>query len=245
MALRLEELREEYRKEMKEFKSKLERDVRKELRDFEKSLEDFNARFEEVMAKNVALENENQQLKKSNEALMSDCSKMKRELEEQELRITANEQYSRNCNVEIKGVKENEDEDLVQTVCQLGTSLEQNVKPDDIEIVHRVKTRDDQAPANIVVRFKSRSKRDALLEKAKKTRLTMTDLGHSSNTPIYVNEHLCPTLKRLLGMAIEKKRASNWKFVWVKHGHILARKDEHKDSRVIRVKCARDIDKIQ
>lgn len=219
MALRLEELREEYRKEMKEFKSKLERDVRKELRDFEKSLEDFNARFEEVMAKNATLEKENQALKKSNEALMSECTKVKRELEEQELRITANEQYSRNCNIEIKGVKEDKEEDLVQTVCQIGTSLKQNVEPDDIEVVHRVKTRNEQVPANIVVRFKSRSKRDALLEKAKKARLTMNDLGHSSNTPIFVNEHLCPPLKRLLGMAIEKKRASNWKFVWVKHGH--------------------------
>ncbi|XP_070384813.1 uncharacterized protein PF3D7_1120000-like [Dermacentor albipictus] len=243
MTSRFEEIREEYRREMKEFKSKLERDVRKELREFEKSLDNFNARFEEVLKKNETLQKENQELKKANDTLMTECTKIKKELEEQELRITANEQYSRNCNVEIKGVQESKSEDLVQTVCQIGISLQHKVEPDNIEVVHRVKTRNDQVPSNIVVRFKSRCKRDAFLQKAKKTRLTMHDLGHSSNEPIFVNEHLCPPLKRLLGMAIEKKRVSNWKFVRVKNGHIFARKDE--DSRVVRVTCARDIDKIQ
>lgn len=230
---------------MKEFKCKLERDVRAELRGFENSIEDFNARFEDVMKKNETLEKENEKLRKTNDNLMTDCMQMKKELEECELRMTANEQYSRNCNIEIKGVLESSDEDLVKTVCQIATSVEQSIEPDDIEVVHRVKTRNEQAPSNIVVRFKNRGKRDALLQKAKKTRLTMKDLGNSSSAPIYVNDHLCPALKRLLGMAIEKKKACNWKFVWVKDGHILARKDEDADSRVLRVRCARDIDKIQ
>lgn len=58
--------------------------------------------------------------------------------------------------------------------------------------------------ANVVVQFRSRAKRSMLLKKAKKMRLTNNDAGHEGEVPIYVNEHLCPSLKKPFEMA--KKR---------------------------------------
>ncbi|KAH9371933.1 hypothetical protein HPB48_021293 [Haemaphysalis longicornis] len=70
----------------------------------------------------------------------------------------------------------------------------------------------------------------------------MNDLGFSAKTAVFVNEHLCPALKKLLGMAIAKKRECQWQFVWTKEGRILAKRDEQ--SNVIYIQSERDIDMI-
>lgn len=80
-------------------------------------------------------------------------------------------------------------------------------------------------------------------KKARNTSVTpWSHLGHTSSLSIYSNEDLCPSLKRLLGMAIEKNKACGWKFVWTKDGRILARKDEQLN--VIYVLSTPDIGKI-
>ncbi|KAH6924044.1 hypothetical protein HPB50_010837 [Hyalomma asiaticum] len=80
--------------------------------------------------------------------------------------------------------------------------------------------------SGIATLFKSRTKRDAVLHKAKKARLSNKDIGSDNTQKIYVNEHLCPTLKRLLGIAIGRKRDNGWKSVWSYNGKIFARKSD-------------------
>lgn len=108
----------------------------------------------------------------------------------------------------------------------------------DIDIVHRVQTRGD-GPSNIIARFVSRGKRDQILLAAKKTRLNTGMLGFGENEPVFVNEHLCPDNKVLLGKAIRTKREKNWKFAWVADGKILMRKTEQ--SRAVHVTCEDDL----
>lgn len=66
-------------------------------------------------------------------------------------------------------------------------------------------------------------KRDLFLEKARPVRLTSSDIGFDSQAPVFINEHLCAPLKRLLGQAIARKRELNWKYVWVRNGRTFAR----------------------
>lgn len=233
---------EEMRKELKEFKSKIERELRKELREVKESLEFLSKQFDESKINNETLQKENEALKKENLALKEDCDKCMKQLNDHETRITNSEQYSRNRNVEIKGIEEGSNENLHEILCQMGTTLNEPITASDIDVCHRVKTKNDASCSNIVVQFKSRSKRDAFLLKARKTRLSTSDIGRSTDKPVFVNEHLCPNLKRLLGMAISKKKACEWKFVWTRDGKIFARKDEQ--SKVVRVHCESDIAKI-
>ncbi|KAH7933768.1 hypothetical protein HPB49_016969 [Dermacentor silvarum] len=234
MAPGLDELREEFKKELKELKGKIERDLRKELNetrkelgDMKKSISFYDKMYEEMKDVNERLLKENGALMKANAALENECKSMKKMLEDQEQRITGSEQYSRKCNVEIKGILQADREDLVKTVCQVGVLVNEPLIPDEIEVCHRVKGRNDSEPTNIIVQLKSRAKRDSFLKKAKKMRLSISDLGHTSSSSIYINEHLCPALKRLLGMTIQRKKAQKWKFVWTRDGKIFARKDEH------------------
>lgn len=233
---------EEIRKEFKEFKSKIERELRKELREVKESLEFLSKQFDDSKQRNETLQKENEVLQRENLALKEECSRCMKQLNDHETRITNSEQYSRNCNVEIKGIEEGSNENLQAMLCQMGSVLNEPITASDIDVCHRVKTKNDASCSNIIVQFKSRSKRDAFLLKARKTKLSTNDIGHSTNKPVFVNEHLCPALKRLLGMAISKKKACEWKFVWTRNGKIFARKDEQ--SRVLRVNSESDIAKI-
>lgn len=71
------------------------------------------------------------------------------------------------------------------------------------------------------------------MKKAKKTRLLNSDIGLGNSAPVFVNEHLCPTLKRLLGMATKRKYEHGWKSVWSYNGRIYALQNDDSDSIVI------------
>lgn len=89
----------------------------------------------------------------------------------------------------------------------MGEVLGETTKKEDIEVSHQIPARNSASDPNIVVVFHSRAKRDVVHNKARKHRITTNEIGFSANQSVYINEHLCPQLKKLLGMAIaEKKR---------------------------------------
>lgn len=71
----------------------------------------------------------------------------------------------------------------------------------------------EASKTTVIVRFVSQSARDKLLQDARKKRLTTSDIGFANACSVYVNEHLRPEYKALLGMAIAKKKEKKWKFV--------------------------------
>lgn len=184
---------------------------------------------------------ENASLTAENATLRAELDSMRKRLADVESRLLLSEQYSRNKNIEIKGIEEAPSENLTDTVCKLGALSGVTIEPEDIEVVHRVPSK--AKPSGIVVQFARRQKRDALIEKARKLRLTNTDFGNSSAAPVFVNDHLCPILKRLLGMVVAKKKASGWKYVWSRGGKIYAKKSD--DSATVIIKHELDLDKIQ
>lgn len=251
----VEQFKDELRNEFKNLKESLERSMRAEERklrteiddmkrsmDFiSKNLDDVNLRFDATLT-------ENSSLKKENEALQHKVRSLEREVMECQTSLVKTEQYSRNKNLEIKGVTETPNECLGDVLAQIGTAISEPICANDIDVIHRVATK-DKTKKNIIVQFVKREKRDKVLEKAKKTKLTSGSLGLSleasrseANHPIFVNEHLCQYLKRLLGMAIARKREHGWKFVWIKNGAIFARRDE--TSSIVAIKRESDLDKI-
>ncbi|KAH8019724.1 hypothetical protein HPB51_021083 [Rhipicephalus microplus] len=237
-----EDFREELGKEMRDFKTKLERELRTEMREFRKSLEFMNDELEKTKKEQKELLKENKALKEANAKLAADCEMLKKQSSEHEQRLTASEQYSRNRNIEIKGIPLSSDEKLLETLHRVGELLNVPIDESDVEVCHRVVSKNVKDTPNIVAQFKSRSKRDMVLHKAKKMRITSEDFGHSQGTPVFINEHLSPAMKHLLGMAIAKKKAQNWRFVWTSNGKILARKEE--SAPVVRNRTAQDVEKI-
>lgn len=136
---------------------------------------------------------------------MREHKKKKKHAEQNAQRLTLCEQYSKNQNIEIKNVPEVRGENLAAVLQKIGELIEEPIAEGDVDICHRLPAGKQSACPNAVAQFILRSKRDAVIEKARKKRMTTADLGHASRTTIYVNEHLCPELKKLLGMTVAKK----------------------------------------
>ncbi|KAH7971385.1 hypothetical protein HPB49_023163 [Dermacentor silvarum] len=215
-----EEFKRELRAELKEFQDGFDRDFRKEMREIKASLANINKAYEEVIA-------ENRLLKETNTRLETRCSDLSQQVKEQENRLVQLEQHSRLANLEIKGVPFRKEENLTEVITKTGEVIREPVTPADIEVIHRIPTAKSPTTNNIVVQFASRKKRDLFLEKARPIRLTGSDLGFVSKAPVFINEHLCATLKRLLGQATARKREVNWKYVWVRNGKIFARHSDN------------------
>lgn len=176
------------------------------------------------------------------EAFLQEVEALKKRAHENALSITAQEQYSRNKNIEVKGIPQVANKSLEGIIGKVGDAIGEPIRKDDIEICHRLPTRSADSDPNILVVFNNRAKPDAIVETARKSRFTTSDIGYTKKQPVYVNEHLWPRLKKLLGMTIAKKRELNWRFAWAKGGKVFARQPE--TSRIVRIACESDLEKL-
>lgn len=227
---------------MRDMRADMEKELRREFKELKNSIEFFSTQFDAMAKRSAKIEKENAALKKENLHLDAECKKLNEVVISLEIRTTSLEQYSRNRNIEIKGVPAIDDENLPNMLRMLGDAVGEPISETDVDVSHRVPRRDQGCP-NVVVQFHSRAKRDAVIEKARKKRVCASDFGFSEPSPVFVNEHLCPTLKKLLGQVVARKKQQNWKYAWTKDGKIFARKTD--TSRTLRVTCEQDLDKIQ
>lgn len=215
----------------------LRRELRAELRTIKDSVKNCNDTCDgvnEIKNEMKELRQEIQKLTTRNEELTAENRRLSEKIEELE-------QYQRSNNLEIKGVPvEGDAYDIVQ---RIGNLVNEPISESDIDVCHRVPTF-RPSDKNIIVRFVQRTKRDKIFQKCKKQRITTTDLDYGGqSSPVYVNEHLTSSKKRLLGAAIAKKKTvEGWKFVWCSGGKVFARKNE--GANVIKITCMEDVEKI-
>ena len=160
------------------------------------------------------------------------------------VRLNIVEQHSRQDNLEINGIPENQAENLVSTVVQLGKTISCNIEANDISSVSRVKKLDSQSsrPRSIIVKLKNARKRDEVLASVMKfNRVRVTDKLNSSHLgyggakqPVFVSEHLSPQNKIIHAEARKMAREKKYKYVWVRDGRILVRKED--GARAIQIK---------
>lgn len=135
------------------------------------------------------------------------------------------EQYSRNRNVEIFGIKEVEGENCKVIVANIAKELQLSVSIEDIDVAHRLPSNRRNATPSIVAQFKTRSARDTLVEK-KVLVITNNNMpGVAIGEKIFINEQLTYENKQLLRKTKEFAKSANYRYVWFKNGKLLVRKD--------------------
>ncbi|KAK8771011.1 hypothetical protein V5799_025744 [Amblyomma americanum] len=102
----------------------IKRKFQKELRELKQSLEFINKQYEDMKEECASVKEENTALKVSNDLLAQEVDKLKAQVRDNYLRITAQDQYSRNKNVEVKGIPVEKDENLVNV---LGKEVKANL----------------------------------------------------------------------------------------------------------------------
>lgn len=200
--------------------------------EFAKEMSNFRNRVVEVEKVNKILEAKNTALETRVETL--------------ETALESMQQYDRRCNIQLDGVPQVRDEDVLRLVVLLAEAVDEQLDVNtDIQAAHRLPSRNTERPKPIVIQFTNRQKRDAVLMKAKTKgfRLKSTDFVRNvPETLVYANDHLTPYYKKLLYEAKKVKSDKHYEFLWVKNAKIFIRKD--KNSNVLRLDSFKDLDKL-
>lgn len=140
--------------------------------------------------------------------------------------------------LEIQGIPYKNGENVTEIVTAVAVALGVDTKG-VLEAYRSPPTRAAQVPP-ICVHLSTNVQRSSWITQAKSRRLTTAAiLKDNSNIPIYINEKLSQTNKRLLWLTRERCKQLRYKYVWTKQGRIFARKDD--TMGVIRVKSEGDV----
>lgn len=217
------------------------RELRAEMKTLTDSVKFMSDKFEDMKKGLREATEEREALRRANEELRAKCKENDNIIQQLQKRVVQSEQYSCRSNVEIKGLIQQENECVAGLVGKIGDVLGEHIAPSDIEVCHRVPTR-EAGKSNIIVQFKSVQKRDTVLEKVRKARVRNNQVGIPDDARVFVNEHLCPALKRLLSLALARRREYQWHFVWTRNGKVLVRETEA--SSAIHIASEADLQKI-
>lgn len=136
--------------------------------------------------------------------------------------------YSRNADMEIKGVPIQPQETLIRLLGKLCEPTNEPIAAADVEVCHHVPVVSIPSGKNMIVQFTHRARRNSILENARRLCLTTTDLGLQAQVPVYVNEHLCPKLKKVASTSIsEVERIGMEIRVDTRRADIFAKRGRH------------------
>lgn len=221
------ELLQEMRVENKEQIKRLEADIGK-------SVETCHEKIDELTN---TIQKHNETLKafedKFNEALQEN-SNLKIKVNDLEMRLDDMEQYSRSNTLEINGIVETENENVIDVVIAVGNGLGYPITNDMIDACHRVGQREPEGrkrknPRGIIVKFTRRSvKEDLLKQRRVKRNFNTKDIGISDRPAevIYMNDSLTQRRRKILNEAKILKKEKGFQFLWVRNGKILLRTEE-------------------
>lgn len=202
----------------------------------------INTTLTTLEAKLLSLENENANVKSQCEELKKENSDLSKQLRILQNDLGELQQYTRSNNVEIKGIPVTPNEDVYKILTSVAAALEVDHNGGDVSIAHRLQQpRDQKQPPSIVVQFVQRCVRNQWLAAARKKHLQTTDVSKSFRPAgaVYVNEHLTPAKKALLGKSRYLVKWSKLHAAWIRNGAIYVKKTE--ESNTQRVHCLQEV----
>lgn len=180
------------------------------------------------------------------EDLTTENKQLKKKVNDLEQRVEEMEQYSRLNTVEIQGIPEEKNEDVVSVVKAVGKALDMTISESMIDACHRLgksRTASNNQPPGIIVKFVRRLDKDSLLQKRRvKSNFSTRHMNLAMDQPVYINEALSPTRRRLCAEARKLKREKKYQYLWVRGGKIFLRREE--GAPVIQVTCEDDLAKL-
>jgi len=134
------------------------------------------------------------------------------------------EQYSRNTNLEFAGIAVTEGENLKEIMMKIAETISEPWDPSDIDVIHRLPTRQQGATPKIDAQFVSRTKRDRWLPK-RKIKFMFKDIVNTNSTKrVYISEHLSDQWMHLLWKAKKVGRPKGYQYIWFHKNKLLAKK---------------------
>lgn len=194
--------------------------------EFTEIIETLTSRVKEMEKKMIYLDNQN----RSN-VLKIEC------LEQRNVEL---EQQLLGDHVEMSGIPEAKDSDTNKLVENVVIML--GAPKEDVLSVKRLPSRRN-GPGAVHVRVRQESTRQQLMTSARSTTITAKDLipslsGEPANVKIYVREALSTYQKNLLWQAKQELKGV-CKYIWIRDGKVLVRKNENE--KVFKIRSKNDI----
>ncbi|CAH2097002.1 unnamed protein product [Euphydryas editha] len=172
------------------------------------------------------------------DSLESERGEVRKSMAELERRLEEGLYMSRSSAVEVRNVTESKNEterDLIGMIEKLGNTLGTAIKDHDIRDIYR-RPGKRGSPKAIVVEFNSVQMKSSFItavrrfnkSKQASSRLNRKHVGMlDDNSPIYVDEHLPYSTRKLFFQARDFAKENNFKFCWTAQGKVLVRKDSN------------------
>jgi len=159
-------------------------------------------------------------------------------------------QYLRINNLVISGIPDVPEVDPKQAVIDLANYLGLTLKEDNIDIAHRLPTRQKGKDRPIVVKFAQRWCKEQLMDKVigeikQKKVIDTKGLGYTApNATVFINEHLTPNMQKIHYQARQLKKEGKISSVHVKKGKIIVKKSKE-DSSHTKIHSLQDLKKFE
>lgn len=212
------------------------KDVLVVLKEIFMSQQFIASKYDELLSRNLELELLCNKLTNENSKLKTDVEELKQETER--IGNTLNDHK-----IEIKGIPYKQNENITEIVKKIAENLDNPIKTEDIDNAYRVGIRDNKKTSPIVISFIRKSSKEKFLMMRKKRSMFADEIGFEDNrSQIFINDYLSKKGKELLWKTKKAKIEKKYKFMWIKYGTILIRKNEN--SEVIKIITEEDLNKI-
>lgn len=182
------------------------------------------------------------------ESIKSDFDELKEKVKSIVESNLKNEQWVRRSNIQINGIPQRKDENLVKVITDLAEKSGYQLDPSkDIDFVTRVAVRNDvdnSNPKPIIIKLLSRYKKDDFLACLRRLKdLRASDIGFPGNqNRVYINDHLSSYNKMLLQKAKLIAKEKNYTYCWVRNCTVMVRQND--TSKILHITSEESLKKI-
>ncbi|KAJ8710879.1 hypothetical protein PYW08_009394 [Mythimna loreyi] len=208
---------------------------------------EFRKTNEEMIKSMVFMNKKFEDMKKEVEDLRKERQVQHLYIQSLEQKITDLQRMSRGSGIELRNIpmesSENTDS-LIKTVCNISKLVGLRLAEPDFRDIHRLpgKSTNSNNPRPVLVEFTKVKTKQVLLsairsynkEKGKEDKLNTKLLGMpGERKPVYIEEQLSATTKKLFYQAREYAKQNSFKYCWTSNGNIFLRKAEGDKQQLI------------
>ncbi|CAG4965623.1 unnamed protein product [Colias eurytheme] len=212
--------------------------LKAEVQDIKDSITFMNAQYE-------AFQKIKEAEKDSVSNLILENSKLQKTVLNLNERIEQLEHQTRACNLELQCIPESRSENVFDIVSRIGDAIGCKIQDEKISRCTRTAKQDrsNPRPRSIIAQFSTAKVRDSFLaaainfnrNKNIEDKLNTSHIGLGNDRkPIYIAEHLSPQTKIIHAASRIKAKEIGYKYVWVRNGKVLMRKNDGADLKIIK-----------
>lgn len=197
-----------------------------------------NLLMEKISNEMSEVRKEIQEVRVKNASLTTEVNELKE-------RLRNLEQYSRRSNIELSGIPETQNENVLQIVKDVGAALGLEVDESQVSAAHRIPAYNKERNPSLIVQFQKKIVKDEWVNKYKENKSFSAKQINPAfpDQRVYLNDHLSPENKLFLKALKNKCKDIGYTYAWCRDGKFFARKSA--GDRCLKISSMADIERLK